>query len=40
MDYSATKEQVTKYISKMMVQFLIEYEDNNGDFNFYSNMVA
>ena len=30
MDYSATKDQVTTYISKLMVQFLIEYEDNNG----------
>ena len=50
MDYSATKEQVTKYISRMMVQFLIEYEDNNGNFSnlrginifiiFYSTMAA
>ena len=32
MDNSATKEQVTTYISKLMVQFLIEYEDNNGNF--------
>merc|ERR1712176_1384869 len=29
MSSSATKDQVTSYISKMMVQFLIEYEDNN-----------
>ena len=32
MDYSASKDQVTIYISKLMVQFLIEYEDNNGNF--------
>ena len=35
MDYSATKDQVTTYISKLMVQFLIEYEDNNGNFCEY-----
>jgi len=29
MDKSATKDQITKYVSKMMVQFLIEYEDDN-----------
>ena len=29
---SATKDQVSKYISKLMVQFLVEYEDNNGKF--------
>ena len=27
---SATKDQVSQYISKMMVQFLVEYEDSNG----------
>lgn len=27
---SATKDQVIIYISKMMVQFLVEYEDSNG----------
>ena len=27
---SATKDQVTQYISKLMVQFLVEYEDSNG----------
>ena len=36
MDYSATKDQVTTYISKLMVQFLIEYEDNNGNFCEYT----
>ena len=36
MDYSATKDQVTTYISKLMVQFLIEYEDNNGNFCKYT----
>ena len=30
MSDSATKDQVTMYISKMMVQFLVEYEDANG----------
>ena len=30
MQNSATKEQVTRYISMLMVQFLVEYEDNNG----------
>ena len=30
MDTSATKDQITTYLSKMMVQFLIEYEDDNG----------
>jgi len=29
MSDSATKDQVTMYISKMMVQFLVEYEDSN-----------
>ena len=28
---SATKDQVVIYISKMMVQFLVEYEDSNGE---------
>ena len=28
---SATKDQVSLYISKLMVQFLVEYEDNNGN---------
>ena len=32
MSDSATKDQVTLYISKMMVQFLVEYEDSNGKF--------
>jgi len=27
---SATKDQVSQYISKLMVQFLVEYEDSNG----------
>ena len=27
---SATKAQITQFISKMMVQFLVEYEDSNG----------
>ena len=30
MSDSATKDQVTMYISKLMVQFLVEYEDANG----------
>ena len=30
MSDSATKDQVTMYISKLMVQFLVEYEDSNG----------
>ena len=30
MSSSATKDQVTSYISKLMVQFLVEYEDANG----------
>jgi len=29
MDTSATKDQITTFVSKMMVQFLIEYEDDN-----------
>merc|ERR1719427_877334 len=37
MDTNATKEQVTKFISKMMVQFLIEYEDEHG--NAYLRLV-
>ena len=31
MSDSATKDQVTMYISKLMVQFLVEYEDSNGE---------
>ena len=30
MQDSATKDQVSQYISKLMVQFLVEYEDSNG----------
>jgi len=29
MENSASKDQVSQYISKLMVQFLVEYEDNN-----------
>ena len=32
MTESATKDQVAKYISKLMLQFLIEYEDTNGKY--------
>ena len=35
MQDSATKDQVSQYISKLMVQFLVEYEDNNGNDLFY-----
>ena len=27
---NATKAQITQFVSKMMVQFLVEYEDSNG----------
>ena len=31
---TATKEQITQYISKLMVQFLVEYEDANGLYHY------
>ena len=30
MQNSATKDQVSRYISLLMAQFLVEYEDSNG----------
>ena len=36
---SATKDQVIIYISKLMVQFLVEYEDSNGKKNHMTSIL-